>query len=284
MNVASPPGNGRAAISPVTRFRAYMHRTPWLFHVLRTARFRAMVGPWRPLVVRCFQSFGRNQPIATNNETIFPDFDPAEAARRMDEEGYATGLRLPDGVVTRLTEFFGPISHTVDFNPHLDSPDANAVAHDPRMVELARRYLGAEPILYGTNLWWTLPEMGPQHAHRFHFDVADVRSMAVFFYLTDVDEGCGPHCVIAGTHRNKTFHQSFRLYMEDEDARRWYGDRVRVITGPRGTGFAEEQTIFHKAMLAERHRLVFTVTYTLRRRPKVMLRRNPNDIAAAQVS
>ncbi|HYE19996.1 MAG TPA: hypothetical protein VEA69_16215 [Tepidisphaeraceae bacterium] len=258
----------RTYASLYNRLRGAMSRHDWLAHALRVVRFGAVAGPLRPALIKFCRGRSRNEPVPVRPDSIFRDFDPAAAAASLRAEGYARGLLLPPELVDRLAGHFGPVRSHVLTNPHNDCPAVLEVAHDPGLVDVARRYLGAEPILYGTHIWGTPAGTASAHGSRFHFDVPDVKSMVAFFYLCDVDRQATPHVVVRGTHDRKTFRQMLRIYLPDDEARRSYGDRVTVITGPRGTGFCEEQTIFHKALSGStKPRVILAVTYTLRRRP-----------------
>jgi hypothetical protein len=54
--------------------------------------------------------------------------------------------------------------------------------------------------------------------------------------------------------------------LTDTLAQAKYGDRIKVVTGPRGTGFFEEQTIIHKQALPQEPRVALLITHSLRRR------------------
>lgn len=246
--------------------RGYVHGRSRLFHAARALRFAAMVGPGRPHWVRYQRAFRRNVPIEAGPGTHFPDLDAGEAARQIEAEGFARGLVLPEPCADRLAEYFGPPNTVIKGNPHLDCRVAEEIARDPALIEVARRYLGVEPVLDSTCLWWSFPETPSGHAQRFHFDVADYLSLSVFFYLTDVDEDSGPHCLIRGTHRHKSLADCARIYLDDEEAERRYGDRIEMITGRKGTGFFEELTTFHKARPALRRRLIFAINYSMRQK------------------
>ena len=89
----------------------------------------------------------------------------------------------------------------------------------------------------------------------------------MFVYLTDVDEQSGPHVVIRGTQRRVTPSQILRRTISDEYARRKYGERIEVITGPRGTGWFEDITSYHKQAAGPNVRLMLSIIYSLHRRP-----------------
>ena len=105
------------------------------------------------------------------------------------------------------------------------------------------------------------------HLFRFHFDVADVRSLVLFAYLSDVEAENGPHVVISGTHRRRRWRDTWRIYLGERAARERCRARVAVITGGRGTAFFEEQTAYHKQMIPAGPHLMLRITYTLWRVP-----------------
>jgi hypothetical protein len=55
--------------------------------------------------------------------------------------------------------------------------------------------------------------------------------------------------------------------LSDQTAERQFGDRIRVITGQRGTGFFEDLTCYHKHAVGKKERLMLTITYMLQRTP-----------------
>lgn len=74
------------------------------------------------------------------------------------------------------------------------------------MTDVAAEYLGAEPVLYSANAFWTRPGAGAPRGdiQEFHRDADDSRFLAMFTYLTDVlSEADGPHQLIGpdGTTR-----------------------------------------------------------------------------------
>lgn len=228
-----------------------------------------MVGPARPLAIASARLVRKAESTPETPTTLFPGFAPEAAAEQMERDGFAPGLMLPPGHVEAMREELARTGSSRCQDPHLKWPAASEVARDPAILELARRYFGAEPILFTSIVWLSTPSSPTEHQHRFHFDVADFRSMTVFFYLTDVDVESGPHTIIRGTHRRKGLSECGRIYLTDDEAERRFGDRIQVITGPRGTGFAEELTAYHKALPSkDQDRLMLGITYTLTRRPK----------------
>jgi hypothetical protein len=101
----------------------------------------------------------------------------------------------------------------------------------------------------------------------FHFDRFDFKSLTLFIYLTDVDASSGAHVVIEGTHTNKRFSDLCRNILSDRVAHQKFGDRIKVILGPKGTMLFEETSSYHKASYGKTDRLMLSIHYVLQRRP-----------------
>ena len=70
-------------------------------------------------------------------------------------------------------------------------------------TELARAYLGQEPLLYSVNAFTTYPISGPMNPdiQEWHRDKDDSKFLALFVYLSDVlSESDGAHLYKLGTH------------------------------------------------------------------------------------
>jgi hypothetical protein len=243
-------------------------------NVLRMLRYALLQGPWRPWFVRHYQTHERRGAFPVHPETFLNDLDVAETVRRLDDEAYAMGFMVPPPLVEEITAFGRAAGRKRIDLPHLECEAVRRIAHDPTIVEVARRFLGAEPMLCDTKLQWTVPppdEAGRQRTANerglFHYDVADVKALTVFVYLTDVDAQCGPHVVIPGTQERRTPSQIFRRFISDEFAQERYRDRITVITGPRGLGWFEDIACYHKQAPGEKVRLLLTLIYSLHRRP-----------------
>lgn len=254
--------------------RKYLNRNRGLLKIARAIRAVWLLGPWRAIFVRFHQRFNRNEPLPRQDESIFEDLDSARAVYSLERKGYSMGIQVPDSLVEEILLFCATQNHRKYRNAHLVCETIRRIAHDPKIIEIVSRYLGAEPILYQTDLYWTYPPADEQKRQRiiaqksrFHYDVGDFRSLVVFIYLTDVDEDCGPHVVIEATHHNKSAWRLINRFLSDQTAQKEYGDRIRIITGKRGTGFFEDLTCYHKHAPSRKKRLMLTITYMLQRTP-----------------
>lgn len=120
------------------------------------------------------------------------------------------------------------------WNPHQDCPAIDRLARDPAVVDIARRYLGVEPVLWLTQLRWSFgdpmeqrevlsslhPEPVQYDSDAFHYDTLDFKSLTIFINLTDVGPESGPHMVIENTHKTKSFDEICHIILSDTMAQK----------------------------------------------------------------
>ena len=224
-------------------------------------------------------------PLARRAQSLFNSLDIKQTLQHLAQTGYALGLRVPEEQVNRILNFRLQNLPSYSRDPHQRCAAISEIAHDPKLLAVVTQHLGAEPILFSSHLYWTQPPATPRAwqrtlaaKSRFHYDVGDFRMLSVFIYLTDVDENCGPHLVIAGTHRHKTPRQLLSRYLDDRIAYDTYPSAIQPITGARGTGFFEELTCYHKHSVGQKPRLMLNITYTLQRKPRQ--KRNSRQLAS----
>jgi hypothetical protein len=245
----------------------YARRVGWF------VRMAALTGPWQPLLLRLCRTWGRTPRFRASGNTTLPDLDPVKAAEKLEQDGWAQEFRVPTHQLDAILAFLDGTPQQRYDNPHLHCGALRALVSDPKIIDVVRRYLRGEPRLYDSIVWRNggvanADQVRDSHLYRFHFDVADVKSLALFVYLTDVDEQCGPHEVISGTHHRKSLWRTALLYVDEHDAYRRYPGRANLIVGPRGTAFFEEQTVYHRQSVPKKPRMMLRVTYTLWRAPR----------------
>jgi len=145
----------------------------------------------------------------------------------------------------------------------VNCPHVMELANRPEILGMAAAYLGYTPRITLVGLRWSFPvdaAAGADNVQQFHRDT-EPGSIKLMVYLTDVDEGAGPHSYVAGTHRDR-MPLRLRRYADDEILRR-HG-AATVITGPAGTGFAIDTKGIHRGIPpAARARLVLVIQYAL---------------------
>ncbi len=162
--------------------------------------------------------------------------------------------------------------------------------NQPAIVDFIEAAFGCVPTLYSLNAWWSFPATSPtgDGMQRFHRDTDDWRFLTLFIYLTDVDEGAGPHQLVAGSHtidgmtrllegvraRNPAeqviapqqsfevesyFRPTFSAFVEDQ-----LRDSTIDIGGPAGTVFIANTVAIHRGLMpTAKPRLIVWARYGL---------------------
>jgi hypothetical protein len=146
----------------------------------------------------------------------------------------------------------------------LACPGMPGLLNAPRSLRIAADYLGCKPTLSSVGVRWTFPgAAGSAGFQSFHRDVDDWRFIKVFVYLNPVDEGCGPHMYVRGSHLTG-FGLTARPY-EASELRARYGDEsLLTVTGPPGTTFVADTLGIHRGgRPSERPRLMLQIQYSL---------------------
>ena len=248
----------------------------------RILRYVLVQGPWRPWLARYYAAKNSNPPLPARADTLFGGFDVGAAAAELDREAFTRRAEVPERVVADIATWTRAVGAKRIDDPHVDCEGVSRIAHDPRVIEVARRFLGAEPILFSSKIYWTTPRPdgrggmgGAAENGQFHYDLADVKALTLFVYLSDVDEQSGPHVVVRGTQRRVTPAQILRRTVSEEFVRRNFPGRVETITGRRGTSWFEDITCYHKQATGTKVRLMLSIIYSLHRRPLEDLEMRP---------
>ena len=195
---------------------------------------------------------------------VFPSIVPADTCerlmsfalttkacvRRMDDEQRSEELMALYNPDQR------PLAVRYDYRVQdlLDCEDVQALLADETLLAVVQKYLNAAPIFDIVTMWWHTnyhDKPDSQAAQLYHFDLDRIKWLKVFFYLTDVGAGDGPHSFISESHKTNGIPQDFlkRGYarLGDDDVLQHYGkDREIVFTGPRGTIILEDTRGLHK--------------------------------------
>lgn len=178
--------------------------------------------------------------------------------RPLSPHGRATPLFLADAPPpeVRMAEY--------SLADVLGCPHLLELANSAPLIRLAAQYIGCKPTISAIGLRWSYPREGTGTGLQgFHRDCDDWRFIKVFAYLTDVDEGAGPHVYVSGSHRERC---SVRLapYADEEVAARYGQQKVVRVTGPAGTFFAVDTHGVHKGLLpSSKPRLLLQIQYSL---------------------
>lgn len=278
------------------RLQNYYERT------LKNPQWLLMFTLGRFKIVRSIVAYLSKRPaiaFSENAESMFEDINVDEAVELLKKDGCYAGIKLPNNVLQEIIDFtqqsycYGdaepdmgfryaqkqslevknkkPFVRGDYFNSSLNCPVIKNIAKDRKLVEIARSYFGAEPIVSGTRLWWLFvnkTEYDPNKgAYFFHYDLDDYQCLKVFFYITEVTLANGAHVYVRGSHKKKKLKYLLSLFKlrSDREIIEYYGkDSLEYISGEAGTGFIEDVTCFHKATPPQKSdRLMLQIQFTL---------------------
>jgi hypothetical protein len=171
-----------------------------------------------------------------------------------------------------------PIASGYQFNEEkmLQQTSFQKFMGDPLLLAIAQAYFGVEPRLAYLVMWWsTALTRNPTSdmAQLFHADLAHLKWLKTFIYLTDVTVETGAHSFVLGSHKSdeegRMLRQRGLVRVSDEDIVNAYGsDRVVDLVGSRGTVFIADSRGFHKGHNPRKdHRLVLQVYHVNSRYP-----------------
>ena len=260
--------------------RIYLHKKRWLLRYSQVVRGWWILGPLRPYAIRYHQHHTHNQPLHIDRHEIFPKLDVNHVVDALNQHGYANGVQVPEEYVEQIVKYCASTKLMKYWNPHKECEAIDRLARNAKVVEITKRYLGAEPILWLTQLRWSFGDSNEQRkvlpslhqeplqydGDAFHYDTLDFKSLTIFVYLTDVDPDSGPHVVVEGTQK-KSIGEIFRIILGDADAQRKFGNRIKMILGGKGTVLFEETSSYHKAARCRTKRLMLSIDYVLQRHP-----------------
>ncbi len=277
-------GTGRATVARhfYYAFRLMLHRNRRLLRLAQIIRASVLVGPLRPVLLRYHLKLKRSTtaPLITDSSPLLGNLDSNQALRDLARNGYARLGLISESCIAQILKYCQKHNRVRYWNPHQQCDAIAQIARNEKIVDIVRRYLGAEPRSWLTQIRWSSPiglygerlrpspyrEPKQYDNHSFHYDTNDIKSVTVFVYLTEVDKDSTPHSVIQGTHKSKSLKELMRMILDDESAEKTYGPRIRTIIGRTGTAFIEDTLAYHKVTAGKKNRCMLSIDYVLRRK------------------
>ncbi len=213
----------------------------------------------------------------------FADLKVDDVVESLEKDGVYLGLQIPKPILEEIITFansndcYGDGEYTSGFlysekdkaiqqreepfvraeyyNTAVLSAAINKLANDPKILDIATKYLGKTPAFLGSRLHWIFVVNKPEFdldkgAMNFHYDIHDFRCLRFFFYITDVDPLSGPHVCILGSHTRRKLSYVFSFFRRRSEAELvdYYGtEKILSVCGPAGFGFVEDVFCFHRA-------------------------------------
>lgn len=256
-----------------------MLRNPNWFLMSLLGRFRL----FRSIAIGLAKKPNIQKYQSSSKLSKFENINPYKITKALKKDALYKGIYLPNNILQELINFaystpcygnldprLGFLYHEKEnlekksdpfftaqyFNTKQLCPAIQTLAGDPKLLEIASRYLGAEPICTGSRLWWNfvvndqIPYDSNKTISFFHYDLDDYASLRFFFYLTDVGDEGGAHVMVKSSNIKKSLlHRVLPVKRRsDKDIFAYYGsENVTMIYGPPGFGFAEDVFCYHKA-------------------------------------
>ncbi len=232
-------------------------------------------------VTLSYQNYSAIINFSVNTSSVCKNTDIDEIIFYIKKDGFSLGINLPEELVRQICEFamnapcYGNGEENLGFyyrdkeqaqlkygdsfstgryyNTALQCLAIKKLETDPTLLEIAAKYLGAEPVHQGNQLGWHFPIESTiyqrrREAQRFHYHLDGYRSLRFLFYITDVDLCSSPHVCVRGSHiKKKLSHQFLSKGCSHPEIREYYGyENIVPICGKAGLGFGEDPRSFHK--------------------------------------
>ncbi|NHC36021.1 hypothetical protein [Scytonema millei] len=242
--------------------------------------------------------------IPTTDSSLFTEIDVDSIVENLKRDGVCLGIHLPNYALNEILNFtnqtyyfangefefpftldnkeeqeakYGkPFLFGYHHQPYLSCATIEKLGNDPKLRQIAAKYLVGEPIVKSIMLWWSFATPIEQTDERlrfaqglFHYDLDDYRCLQFLFYLTDVDLYSGPHAYVKGSHIKKKLQYQLSIDRDqpEQELINYYGsDKIINICGKAGMGFAEDQFCFHRANIpTKKDRLILQIKFVLNR-------------------
>ena len=78
------------------------------------------------------------------------------------EKGYANGVKVPTEYVDQIVQYCENTGLKLYWNPHKECDAIDQIARNWKIVEIARQYLGTEPILWAHSIKMVIRRWSPK--------------------------------------------------------------------------------------------------------------------------
>lgn len=232
----------------------------------------------------------KRTPLSEDNNSYFNVSDVSPLVDDIQQNGYSRKFNVTTDCVNDIIEYcktslFKDAEEDKEFKIDYNNPvkpgskglwyqnlkaydecrTVKKLAHNQKILSIAKQYLGADPSIKSVAIWWSFPPPDGTHSveYGFHYDIDAYKFLKFFIYLVDVDENTGPHTIIPGTHKNKSFFEKKNRRLTDAQVQEKYNGRPVTILGKIGDGFFEDTFTYHKGNTPLKPRLMLQVEYSI---------------------
>lgn len=148
------------------------------------------------------------------------------------------------------------------------------ILSDVNVSSLVNNYFDHKPWLWNVSVTYSVPQTGgidfPVDSQMWHFDYGDKTQLHLMYYLSDVDEECGPFTFVDAIKSSKVKrHLSVIERVNDNDLKKTHdidpiSDPIK-LTGDRGSLFViDPGRLLHQGARCKRPRLILFISITSR--------------------
>ena len=153
-----------------------------------------------------------------------------------------------------------------NYNLLKENESLQKIVYNKEILDVCKKYFGVNPKLISSHMWWSFPPDNDEYTHQygFHYDIDSFKFLKIFIYLNDVDLNTGPHVIIGGTHKRKSFKEKLNRRLTDAQVQnnKRYSD-VNIMIGEKGTCFFEDTFCYHKGQSPKKPRLILQAEYSI---------------------
>ena len=223
--------------------------------------------------------FEYNPALYTDLPTVLPTFDTTKYADELRRFGFTKlPIKVPESISADLinlaqtsevtpTKFASNLNRQkhpdsaidhiwdVPFEETIKLESTRRLLQDGQLLSVAAQYLGSNPVVIGSRLYWSLAHENEefQTAENWHVDAGDgLRFVKLFIALTDVDSSNGPTNYILGTHKSlpRKFYSGRRFHKNEIESR--FRERIVEATGEIGSIYLADTRGLHRGMPVKR--------------------------------
>ena len=147
---------------------------------------------------------------------------------------------------------------------------AMKIVMHPKVMNLVEEYFKEIPFqLDYVGAWRSFADADfSANQQFFHRDIDTLQSLKVFCYLTDVEDGSGPHVFVPDSLSTDKFRKKGKQFSDAVVNQFYPVENQIVVKGKRGTVFVANTIALHKGLKpVEKDRILLQFIFSVRRTP-----------------
>lgn len=222
---------------------------------IRFTRALLLINPLRAVRLRQLQrTHSQRTPLPRYSDfelqgVNHQPLSPSNVAQDLGRDGVSTGYCMDEDSAEALL---------ADLTTNNAKRLVNKLAQNDFLLDSAKAYLGAEPIIACIYLRDEQPSDQPP---KWHFDVSGLRSVSVFLYLSPhTERDGGYHQCVPGSHRDPSPLTLFKRFLHGQNPA---SASILKVAGDVGTLFFEDTEVMHAKSAHSGIRKILQIQYCI---------------------